>query len=297
MTSTSPPRRASLGDLDRARRGRKLDKPRPRGVLPYLPAEVDLLPLWVTAAFRPPKGFEFEAFDRSSARRGDPCSITFRNGRERRTFRFERQADLHSPALRASVAGVSAGWLDMPHLTGSEIEDVWVALCKVARVMSEWDDRDTAVKWMHQLIDETALLTGRTLAGDGRHDGLMAMRNQGEFVRRDAEQLVKGGDGWQRRPVRFVDDQTSEQFVRAGETATFVWHTIGVRQLTRPGLAARLAEIGVENRRYEDRRPPHPKLSLFRLTEDLVEYAGPVPPTSPPPVAQGRLIDSERGSR
>ncbi len=124
----------------------------------------------------------------------------------------------------------------MPHLTASEIEDVWVGLCKVARLLSEYDDRETATKWMQQLVDETSTLTGKTLTSDARHDGLMAMRNQGEFVRRDAEQLVRSSDGWQRRPVRFVDEQTAEQFVRAGETATFVWHVIGVRQIDPAGV-------------------------------------------------------------
>ena len=140
-------------EIARRRRRKELPKSRPRGVLSFLPTDADLLPLWLTSAFRPAKGFEFEAFDRSSVRKADPCTIVFRNGRERRSFRFERQADLQTPALRGVVAGISAGWLDMPHLTGSEIEDVWVGLCKVARLLSEYDDRETAMKWMQQLVD------------------------------------------------------------------------------------------------------------------------------------------------
>ena len=127
----------------------------------------------------------------------------------------------------------------------------------------------------------------------------MAMRNQGGFVRRDAEQLVRGNDGWQRRPVRFVDAETGEQFVRAGETATFVWHVIGdADHPTR--LKAWLAEIGVENRRVEDARPPHPKLSLFKLTDELVEYAegtSPTPPVVATDDAQQALIDANGTSR
>jgi hypothetical protein len=279
-------------DLARRRRRRELPKPRPKGVLPYLPGDTELLVPWLTAAFRPPKGYEFEGFDRTSNRKADPCSVIFRNGRERRTFRFERQADLAHMSLRSAVLGISNGWCQMPHLTGSEIEDVWAGLCTVARVMTEYDDRDEATKWMHQLVDEAAILNGKTLVADGRHDGLMAMRAKGEFVRRDADQLVRGTDGWQRRPTRFVDDETGDQFVRAGETATFVWHVIGVRHLSRPGLKARLAEIGVENLRFEDYRPPHPKLSLFKLTEELVEYAEATSPTPPTPAfepTQGSL--------
>ena len=263
----------SAEDFANQRRKRTLGKPRPKGVLPHLPPDPETLILWLTAAFRPPKGFEFERFDRSSVRKVDPVSVTFRNGRERRTFRFERGQDLTGGALRSNVVGISAGFCDMPHLSAGEIEDVWVGLCKIARVMTEYDDRDEATKWMHQLIDEASPLNGKTLVPDGRHDGLMALRGQGEFVRRDAEQLVRGTEGWQRRPVRFVDTQTGEQFTRAGETATFIWHVIGVRALTRPSLKARLAEIGVESLRFEAYKPPHPKLSLFKLNDELIEYA------------------------
>jgi hypothetical protein len=76
-----------------------------------------------------------------------------------------------------------------------------------------------------------------------------------------------------RRPVRFVDKHTDEQFIRAGETATFLWHVVGVRELTRPGLRARLAEIDIEAQRFEAHQAPHPKLTMFRLTDPLVEYA------------------------
>lgn len=258
-------------DLDQAEARKNGGKPRTKGTLPKLPG-ADLLPAWLTGAFHPPKGFVFERFDRSSVRKADPCSITFRNGRERRTIRFDRQSDLTGRGLRSAVLGVSAGWLQMPHLTDSEVEDVWAGLCILGRVMSETDDREETVKWMHQLLDETEALTGHTLVPDGRHDGLMAMRARGEFVRRDAEQLVRGGDGWHRRPIRFVDKHTDEQFTRAGETATFLWHVVGVRELTRPGLRARLAEISVEAQRFEARQAPHPKLTMFRLTDDLVEY-------------------------
>lgn len=267
--------RVPYDEMRKARARRKsLGKSRPRGVLPYLPADAELLPAWLTAAFRPPKGFEFEKFNRASVRKSDPCSLTFHSGRDRRTFRFDRQVDLHGNGLRSAVVGITGAWLDMPHLTANEIEDVWVGLCKLAIVMSEYDVRDEATKWMHQDLDECASpLTGKTLAAfDGRHDGLMAIRRQGEFVRRDAEQLAKGIEGWQRRPMRFIDDQTGEQYIRSGEFATFLWHVIGERGITRGTIRARLSEIGVEARYFEAYQPPHPKLTLFQLTDDLIEY-------------------------
>ena len=286
-------------EIARRRRRKELPKARPRGVLPFLPTDRELLPAWLTAAFRPPKGYEFEAFARTSVRKPDPCSITFRNGRERRTFRFDAQRELAAPSLRNAVLGISNGWLQMTHLTGSEIEDVWAGLCTVAHVMTEYDSRDETVKWVQQLIDESAALRGRTLVEDGRHDALMAMRAQGEFVRRDAEQLVKGGDGWQRRPTRFVDGTSNRQYMRAGETATFVRYVVGERVVAHSNLRARLAEIEIEWQRHEDRRPPHPKLNLYLLSDEMVEYAESTDPTAPKPVreAQQRLIENERATR
>ena len=284
-------------EIARRRRRHELPKARPKGVLPYLPDDTELLHLWLTAAFRPPKGFEFEAFDRSGTRKDTPGSIIFRNGRERRRFRFDRQAELQSQGLRMAVAGVTAGWLQMPHLTASEIEDVWVGLCRIARVMTEYDDRDEAVKWMHQLLDESTALRGHTLDGERRHDGLMAIRSQGEFVRRDAEQLVRGSDGWQRRPIRFVDEATNRQYVRSGEAATFVRYVVGERILSPQHLRARLVEISVEWQHHEDRRPPHPKLNLYVLSDDLVEYveSGDPSPAATPSAGQQQqqLIENE----
>lgn len=270
----------TAADLAKQRQARQMSsKPRTKGVLPFMPSDPEMLAVWLTLAFRPPKGWEFERFDRTSKRKVDPCSITFRNSRERHTIRFDRQSELSGGGLRGIVAAHGAGWLQMPHLTPGEIEDVWMALCTIGRVMTEYDDRDETTKWAHLLLDETKPLIGKTLVPDGRHDGLMALRTEGEFVRRDAEQLVKGTEGWQRRPTRFVDEMTGFQYVRSGEAATFVRWVLGVRELAHSTLRARLAEIGVEAQHHQDHRPPHPKLTLYKLSEDLVEYIESAHPT------------------
>jgi len=293
----------STDEVARRRRQRDgLGKARPRGVLPYLPDDdLDLLRQWLTLAFHPMlPGVEFEVFDRSSVRKTDPCVVRFRNGRERHTFRFDRQADLQGAGLRAAVVGASSGFLNMPHLTATEIEDVWVALCRLARVMTEHDALDEATNWLHNLLDESRPLAGHTLASDGRHNALMAMRAQGQFTRRDAERLVKGEEGWMRRPIRFVDEQSGAQWLRSSETYAFVCFVCGARGLDRNGLKARLSEIEVEAQRFEAYQPPHPKLMLYRLTEPLVEYAESASLTPPPAAsvapakpAQGRLEDQK----
>lgn len=257
-------------DLDRLQQ-----KPRPKGKLPWLPEgeDLDALAVWLTLAFRPPAGFRFDSFVRAGRRPADPCSITFRNGRDRRTFRFRAQSDLHGRKLRQSVYAVSDGWLRMPHLTETEQEDVWAGLCTHGRVMSETDDRDEARKWVQHLLDQAAALRGHTLVPDGRHDALMALRAVGEFRAPDARGLGQGADT-PRRPTRFVDKQTGEQYVRAGETFAFVKWVEGAERLDQAGLRARLSDIGVESFHFEDYRPPHPKLTLYRLTDEFLDYLG-----------------------
>jgi hypothetical protein len=267
--------RVTKDEFDRARGD--LGKVRPRGVLPRLPTGRDPDPLqeWLTRAFRPPEGYRADVFERHGRQRTDPCTLTFRNGRDSLTFRFSQQSDLMGARMRATVLAAGDGELDMPHLTGSETEDVWAALCKLGKVLTEVDDRDETRKWMQQLLDATSPLRGHTLVPDGRHDALMAMRGLGEFTRPDALALARpsSSDAFiLRRPVRFVDEQTDEQWVRAGEAATFIRYVVGIEPLAHSTLQGRLQQIGVEARRFEDHRAPHPKNVLLRLTGELIEY-------------------------
>jgi hypothetical protein len=125
---------------------------------------------------------------------------------------------------------------------------------------------------MQQLLDVASPVRGKTLVPDGRYEALMALKALGEFTRPDALTLLRGSEDWQRRPARFIDEQTAEQWVRAGETATFLRWVLGVEPLSHSTLRARLSEIGVEARRFEDWRAPHPKMVLCQLTDELVEY-------------------------
>jgi hypothetical protein len=272
-------------DIDRRRRGRQLGKPRPKGILPRLPGgrDLELLRDWLTLAFRPGDEYRVDLFDRAGRQRADPCSLTFRSGRDTVTYRWSAQSALIGAQLRANVLAITDGWADMPHLTGSEIDDVWAALVKLGKVASEVDDRDESVKWVQQILDAASPLRGYTLQSDGRHDALMALRNHGEFTRPDAEQFVRPSEeNSVRRPVRFVDEKTGEQFLRAGETATFVRHVVGERSLQYSTLRARLAEIGVEAVRFEHHFTPHPKAVLYQLTDDLVEYVEAFSPSPEP---------------
>jgi hypothetical protein len=249
-------------------------KPRPKGSLPYLPnnGDVELLRGWLTRAFKPSQGWRFENFERAGRGKLDPCSITFSAGRESRTFRFKQQQDLvRSP--RPAVLGISDGWLAMPHLTMGEVEDVWAALCTLGRVLTEHDEIQQTREWIEQLLPATLPLNGHTLVPDGRHDALMAIRAGGEFTKQDALSMIRPSDEqrWQQRPCRFIDAQTREQFLRVGETACYLRYVVGVEPLSHATLKARLHEIGVVAKLYEDYRPPHPKAQLYQLSDELIE--------------------------
>ncbi len=159
----------------------------------------ELLQAWLTLAFRPPEGYRADTFERHGRQRTDPCTLTFRNGRDSIEFRFMAQGDLAGAKLRATVLAASDGELDMPHLTDSEKEDVWAALYKLGRVMTDVDDRDETRKWCQQMIDVSSPLRGYTLVPDGRHDALMAMRNLGEFTRPDALAIAR--PSWEKYEV------------------------------------------------------------------------------------------------
>lgn len=260
-------------DLDQAAADN--GKPRPKGKLPYLgdDLEVDGLRDWLNLAVRPPSGWQVHDFQRAGRGKTDPCTLMITNGRERETFRFDAQQILHTTP-RVALHSVSDGRLRMPHLTGTEIEDFWAALTRLGHVLAEYDETQETTKWMEHLIEASEPLVGYTLIPDNRHDALMAMRNRGEFKRTHALAMVRPTEDAKRlhRPVRFIDRQTDEVFVRAGETLCYLRIVEGVEPLAGSTLRARLGEIGVEAKHFEDYRPPHPKALLYRLTDELIQH-------------------------
>jgi hypothetical protein len=248
-------------------------KARPKGTLPYLPdgADAEALREWLTRAFHPPAGWQVQGFERMGRGKTDAALLRVANGRESKTFRFDAQRELMTTP-RTVVAAVANGWLNMPHLTAGEIEDVWMALCTLGQVLSEHDDIQEAREWVELLVQATLPLSGHTLVPDGRHDALMAIKAAGEFTKGDALALLRTNEDqrYQQRPTRFVDSQTGDQWVRVGETATYVRWVIGVEPLSGKMLRARLHEVGVVGRLFEDYRPPHPKLQLYQLPEGLI---------------------------
>jgi hypothetical protein len=258
-------------DLERAAEANNAPKPRKQGKLPEKPSsrDPDVLRGFLTLAWRPGQDERVWAFERAGTDPADPCTVVIRNGREMRSIRFPHQHVLYR-GLRVAVMSADPS-SDMPHLTGGEVEDVWAALCQLGVVLSEADHREEAVAWVEQLLAYTMPLRGFSLVPDARRDALMAIRAVRQFTRSDAEILRKPGEDthYLQRPMRFVDAHTAEHWLRVGETAAFVRWTLGVEPLTYATLNARLAELGVTSRRFQDSRPPHPKAFLYRLTTEL----------------------------
>lgn len=252
-------------------------KPRPKGVLPWLPdnAGAEELRAWLTRALRPPEGYTVHGFERTGRDPQDAAYLVVANGRDSLTYRFRHQSDLiRTP--RTTVVGVTDARLNVPHLTGGEVEDLWTALCRLGTVLSEHDESDEAREWVEQMLKATMPLQGHSLVPDTRHDALMALRHSGEFSKGDALAMMRPGEDqrYLQRPTRFIDAQTGEQWLRAGETATFVRWCCGVEPLSHGTLRARLREIGMVGRLFEAWQSPHPKAQLYALTESLILTAG-----------------------
>jgi len=249
-------------------------KARKGGTQPHLPedATAPVLRAWLTRCLRPPLGWTVQAFERTSREPKDAALLFVANGRETRRFRFRQQSDL-TKTPRTTVVGLTDGWLNVPHLTGTEEEDLWVALCRLGRVLTEHDEADEAREWLEQMLPMTLPLTGHSLAKDKRHAALMAIKATGEFTKGDALSMVRPGESnqYQQRPIRLIDSDTGEQWLRVGETGAFVRYVVGVEPLAHTTLRARLNEIGVVGKLFEDYRPPHPKLQLYQLTQELIE--------------------------
>lgn len=255
-------------DLDQL--AAKNGKPRPKGTLPYLTDDLDIdgLRHWLGLAVRPPSGWRVHAFERAGRQKSDPCTLVITNGRDRDEFRFDTQQTLYTQP-RVALHSLSDGRLRMPHLTGTEVEDFWAALTRLGHVLSEFDERSETRKWIDHLTEASIPLVGHSLIPDERHDALMAIRARGEFKRTDALALSRGEEINQRRPVRFIDGRTGDEFVRAGEALCYLRYVEGAEPLSGSTLRARFSEIGVEAELVEDYRPPHPKARLYRIPSDL----------------------------
>lgn len=276
-------RRITKAELDRLRGN--VGKTRPKGTLPFLrrdETEVEYFRQWLTLAFKPQDGFEFETLERST-RPVDPCTLIFRRGTEHRRFDFDHLADLVGPRLRTSVYTAAGGFLRMPRLSPPEREDVGDALCLASNAEDSYNERDETRKWIERLLEHTSPMTVPTLDEmPGKLDALLTVLRSGEFGQGDA--LILAGRGraeeFPRRPVRIIDQQTGTQWLRSRETWWYV-RVVHDARLDLAGLSHRLNRIGVQRRRVDARsrtdRTLHPQLVLYQLTAELIALADEAP--------------------
>ena len=162
---------------------------------------------------------------------------------------------------------------------------LWAGLCIYGQVMTEYDERDETRKWVEMLLDDTEPLRGYSLMPDRRHDALMAMRTRGQFMRTDALAFVRAAVPERvslRRPVRFVDAETEQQYVRAGEVGAYVRHVAGADPLPHTTLRARLHEIGVQRRYQRTTGRRTPKRRCTRAYRNARRIRRIDPPNEPP---------------
>ena len=262
----------SADDLDATERRKNKGKPRPKGALPHLPdrnAGLRELRDWLTLAFNPPNGYRFEAYVRHGRKGMTSAMITLLAPAGNLVeFYIEEQRDLSTTSrLRAAVVSLTNGLCRMPHLSGSEASDVWVALCSLAHIADEYDERQETSDWLDSFLVVSEPVTGYTLEEPGRYDGLVKLRNQGLFERRHAILLATEIDEsrWVRRPALLVDSETTRRYARVSELATYIRHVIGV-PLGHGVLDSRIAGVGGERLYLESRNGQlHPHMHLYRL--------------------------------
>lgn len=267
-------------DADSLEARRKVRKKRKGGTLPPLDDEildsVELLRAWLTGAFRPRPGWTVQEFERTSA--GDltqPCTLVVANGREVARYRFRSQLELASAArLAVAVPAVTKSDLRPPHLNAraGEGDDIWAALCRLATATIEQDELEQAREWAESLLGVARIIENFSFANAAdRRDALMANHAASSFTRLDALSIVKHPeDVWPRKPVCFLDRESRELWVRAGEAAIYLRHIVGVSPLRDRTLEARWKEIGITRHEYQDRRAPHPKARLYRVPKGFL---------------------------
>jgi hypothetical protein len=241
--------------------------------LPGHGAVVEAFCDWLTKAVAPPPGWRVHAFVRAGRQRKDPATLILAKGGQLRHFRFAEQRDLSVPgSMRASVYAACDGFCRMPALGKPELEDVWAALCSLAQVLADQDDRDEAREWVEGCMAIAQSVNGITFEPSGRYDALQFLRRRPVFTRRAAFELGDPSVPPDKivRPALVIDN-AGPYWLRALELATYVRHVVGVHT-SQSTLDARVAEVGVGREHFEVRRgKEHPELVLYRLSEHYRE--------------------------
>lgn len=239
--------------------------------LPGHDADLHQIRDYLNAAAQLPAGYAIVAAERTGQYGSDPMTVTIATpGRTCDwTVRFRNQRDASKPgALRGALGEASHGLARMKYPTPAQASDFYTVLLQLASVASESTVADETIAWLVQYVEKGDPVHA-SLASEGRYDTLQALRNRSEFDRVAAQRYLREDLEPGKRWTILVDDADEQQWVRAGEFATFVRHILGVQRLAQHALDALVHEAGGERIAFEeDRRRQgfgHPKLVLYRV--------------------------------
>ena len=232
---------------------------------------------WLADSFRLPEGFTVAHIVRHGKQKTDAMTMTLAssNGQPDLTVRFAEQRDAARPdSLRLTLASETNGVVRMSYVGLAEASDVYTVMCLAANEAAAQDVRDETQGWLDAVADDAHPLTGWTLQKDHRYDTLMMLRAHKMFDRRTANALAANQLEPGRQHIMLVDSVTGWRYLRAGEVAAYIRHLIGPPPMSQPTLDARLAEIGVDRVRYEERRGrSHPSVVFYVLPDVEGEVA------------------------
>lgn len=257
--------------------------------LPDRGADADSWRGWLTDALCPAEGDLIHGWERAGRNLTDPATLIVLHANGATTgYRFAEQRDLATPTrLRSAVFAETGGELRVPAgLTKGELEDIWAALCALGKVLVDRDDRDEAREWVEALLERSDAINGITLEDPrGTYDAIVFLNARPRFDRLAAQMMLDPNLSPNRviKPA-LIYDSMGPRWIRVGELQAYVRHVIGIHG---GSLTARMAEIGVERKTFEQRRGAHhPKVRVYRVPEGLGDPAqSPHPRLSLPPSA------------
>ena len=236
---------------------------------------------WLTQALCHRAGDRILAFTRHGRQKSDGCELLLEQaGGARRAFDLGPQGGLQSPtSMKAALASASDGYLRLKAPSNAEKEDVWIALCSLAKVLVDQDDRDETHDWVAGHCKTAVIERDLTFEPEERFDTLEALKARPEFTRQAAHNLsdvtLRLKNSQLVRPTLIVDSVTDREWIRAGELATYVRHVVGAGPLSQSTLDGRMSAIGAERHALEEREgKAHPRIVLYLLPEDIESDPG-----------------------
>ena len=240
-------------------------KPRPKGTLPHLTADrrPEFLKSWLTRALRPPEGWHVETFDRYGREARDPACCSSRTGASTPATDSGNRKTSHEPRAWRSSRRPMAGSTSPPNPGRGRrrVDGALSARLGLVRIRRSRASGRMARMFLPVAAASRLQLDTRPPIRRAHGD-----TQAGTFGKGDALSHLAP----ERRPtlcatpdaVRRSSKRASNGCAPASLPRSCRW-VLGVEPLAHSTLRARLREIGVVARRFEDWGGCHPKLGLY----------------------------------